>query len=412
MTRLSDKALANYMSADLPPPSARWQGFPAYNFVGGHNAPESIPTDLLRQATDRVLQREGHTLAFYGLESGPQGYKPLREFLAKKLHKYSAIRCTADDILITSGSLQAMDLINMAFLKPGDVVVAEESNYGGVKTRLARLGVEVVTVPLDDQGMQTDQLEKVLEKLSADGRTPRYIYTIPTIHNPTGSILSLTRRHHLLQLAETFDTIIFEDECYADLIWDQQRPPSLRGLDKSGRVVYIGTFSKTIAPAFRVGYMVADPAILAQILSLKTDAGSGALEQMVLAEFCQEHFDDHLLKLNGLLKRKLDHLTATLDEYFGTAIEYCYPPGGIFLWVKFPKAVDTTKLDAIAQADGIAVNPGKGWSWGHDASQYIRLCFASPDEQTIREGISRLAQLCQEEFQIPEVSANTSITQQ
>ena len=198
------------------PATDRWAGFPEFNFVGGHNDPDSLPVDKLIQACSDVLQREGKTLATYSLESGPQGYLPLREFLVEKLKKYSGMQCTADDILLNSGSLQAIDLINEALLTPSDTVIIEASNYGGVISRLHRLGVNIVTVNVDEQGMDTAHLERVLAELKSRMITPAYIYSIPTVHNPTGAIMSMQRREHLIALASEYNICLLYTSDAAD----------------------------------------------------------------------------------------------------------------------------------------------------------------------------------------------------
>ena len=390
----------------LPPHTAPWTSFPEYNFVGGHNDPGSLPIDKLTQACSDVLQREGKTLATYSLQSGPQGYSKLREYLVSKLKKYSGIDCQIDEILLTSGSLQAIDLINGALLQRGDTVVVEESNYGGVLSRLNQIGCEMVSIPVDEQGMQTDKLEEALTSLQIRGIKPTYIYSIPTVHNPTGTIMSSSRREHLLELANQFDIPVFEDECYADLIWSGERPDALYAMDNSSRVVHVGSFSKTIAPALRVGYVVAKWSLMKHLLPLKNDAGSGALEQMLLAEYCGEHFDQHLQELNRNLRAKLQALTNALDREFGTTAEFSSPPGGIFLWLKLPNEVDTNVLERVAASEGVAINPGSQWSLQRDSKQYLRLCFANPDIETIDAGISKLAQICFREFGIPVYSHN------
>ena len=400
---------SNVLRDGLPAAAQRFTGFPAYNFVGGHNAEEMVPVDDFRAAADAVLAREGETLGMYGLHSGPQGYGPLRGWLSDKLKRYAAIECAADDILLTSGSLQAMDLINDVLLQPGDRVIVEEDNYGGVFPRLARCGAEPVPVALDGEGMRMDALEAALDRLAAEGAKPKYIYTIPTVQNPTGTILPLERRKRLMELARSHDVPVFEDECYADLVWSGERPPALKALDEDGRVIHIGSFSKTIAPALRVGYIAAGWPILSRILSVKTDAGSGALEQMVLAEFCQKHFDGHVARLNERLEAKLDNLTAALDVAFGTSVDYDRPPGGIFLWVRMPDGVDTSRLAEVAEKAGVSVNPGAEWSRRPDAKRWIRICFANPPEATTRAGVEALARVCHDEFGVPEISGNVRL---
>src|ERR1700753_4248799 len=395
------------LPAGLPAAAVRWAGLAKYSFVGGNNDPEQVPLDGLIDALNAVMRREGRTLATYGLESSPQGYRPLRQFLSAKLKRDGGISCTADDILIVSGSLQALDLVNATLLARGDTVIVERDTYQGTLNRLTRLGVNTIGIPLDQDGMRMDVLANTLADLKSRGVAPKYIYTIPTVQNPTGTIMPEARRLELLALAEQYGVAAFEDDCYADLIWDGQRPPAIYAMSKSQNVIHIGSFSKSIAPALRVGYIVAPWSMLSRMLALKTDAGSGALEQMVLAEYCAPHFSTHVPKLTRGLRAKLDTLMEALNEQFGTAAEFEDPKGGIFLWVKLPDNVDTLKLYQAALAAGVAINPGPEWSTDRaGAGCRLRLCFASPSHQQIREGVAVLADVCRREFGVPERSSN------
>jgi 2-aminoadipate transaminase len=398
---------APLLPAGLPAPAARWTGLAKYSFVGGNNDPEQVPVDGLIEAVNAVLRREGKTLATYGLAHGPQGYRPLREFLSAKLKRDAGIDCVADDILVVSGSLQALDLVNATLLSRGDTVIMEQDTYQGSLNRLTRLGVNAVGIPLDHEGMRMDALETALAHLKRGGVTPKYIYTIPTVQNPTGTIMPEARRAELLKLSQSYGVPVFEDDCYADLIWDGRRPPAIYAMSRTGGVIHIGSFSKSIAPALRVGFIVAPWEMLSRMLALKTDAGSGALEQMVLAEYCTPHFTTHVPKLTRGLRAKLDTLMEALDEQFGTAAEFEDPKGGIFLWVKLPDKVDTLKLYQAALAAGVAINPGPEWSTSKaHANSRLRLCFASPSHEQIREGIAVLAEVCRKEFGVPARIAN------
>src|SRR5215813_14487037 len=398
---------ASLLPAGLPAPAAKWTGAPRYNFTGGNNDADQVPVDGLIAAAEAVLRREGRTLANYGLKSGPQGYRPLREFLARKLKHDAGISCTFDDVLIVSGSLQALDLINGVLLARGDTVIIEQDTYQGALTRLNRLGVNAVGIPLDQDGMRMEALAAALADLKRRNVRPKYIYTIPTVQNPTGTVMPEHRRSELLRLSLDYGVPIFEDDCYADLVWGGRRPPALYAMSKTGGVIHIGSFSKSIAPALRVGFILAGWQILSRTLALKTDAGSGALEQMVLAEFCAPHFEAHVPKLRRGLRAKLETLMAALNEQFGTAAEFDDPKGGIFLWVKLPDQVDTLKLYQSALAAGVAINPGPEWSTnaGHGKSR-MRLCFASPTKDEISRGIAVLAEVCRKEFGVPARIAN------
>jgi 2-aminoadipate transaminase len=313
--------------------------------------------------------------------------------------------------LITSGSLQAIDLINGVFLAPGDTAIIEQECYQGSINRLNRLGVNVVGIPLDRDGMRIDALSNALDDLKRRGIRAKYIYTIPTVHNPTGTIMPESRRAELLRLSQAHDVPVFEDDCYADLIWDGWRPPAIYAMSRNGGVIHVGSFSKSIAPALRVGYIVAGWDIVSRALAIKTDAGSGALEQMVLAEYCEPEFASHVTALTRALRSKLIALMEVLDEQFGTTAEFAEPKGGIFLWVKLPDAVDTMKLYQAALKAGVAINPGPEWSVDKGSSRcWMRLCFANPTAEEIREGIAVLAEVCRREFGVPTRSANIART--
>ena len=401
---------APLLAPGLPPAAGRWTGFARYNFIGGHNDAARVPVADLVAAANAVLSREGATLANYGLTSGPLGYRPLREFLVHKLKDDAAISCTADEILLTSGSLQGLDLVNGLLLSPGDTVIAEEATYFGTLSRLARRGVKVVGVPLDREGLRMDALAATLDDLKGRGIRPKFIYTIPTVQNPTGAIMGVERRLRLISLAEAHGVPIFEDDCYADLTWDGRRPPAIYGLSTSRNVIHIGSFSKTIAPALRLGFLVADWGVLSRLLPLKADAGSGALEQMVVAEYCRSHFRGHVPELVKTLRGKAEVMMAALAEQFGTSAEFDDPGGGIFLWIKLPDVVDTARLAQAALAAGVAINPGFEWSpdkaWGRSR---LRLCFANPSHDDIRDGVAVLANVCRREFGVPERIANVGV---
>jgi len=385
----------------------RWNGYLPYHFVGGNIDEQTIPVDELADAVDRVIRSEGHSMGKYGLENGPLGYLPLRQFIVENLKSRASMDVSAEDVLVTTGSLQALDLVNELLLESGDAVVLEAANYGGTLTRLERLNVEAIGVELDDGGMRMDHLRQVMADLDRQGRKAKFIYTIPTIQNPTATILSRDRRLEMLDIARQFDVPIFEDDCYADLIWSGERPEAIQALDTDNRVLYCGSFSKTVAPALRVGYLVAPWAVMQHVLPLKTDAGSGALEQMVLAEYLPQKFDDHVDGLVRMLKLKADAMVEALNENFGATAEFSQPVGGIYIWVTLPEHVDTRDLAVAAAAEGIAINPGPEWTvYGEQNRHRMRLCFGHPSIEVIREGVAKLADVCHQQYGVPLRSGN------
>ncbi len=400
---------AKLFSDDLPPAAPRWAPFPKYYFIGGNNDPEQIPIEGLIEAASSVLRREGSKLAIYNLGLGPQGYPGLRQFVADKCARQRGMAAPIDDIMITTGSGQGIDMISKLLVNPGDTVLVEEYCYQGAMNRFRKIGAKLEGMKLDGDGIDIDALADQLAALKARGITPKFIYTIPTVQNPTASIMPLDRRQALVALARQYNIAIFEDECYADLLWEGiEAPPALYALDP-GCVIHLGSFSKSLAPALRLGYVVAGWDIMSRLLPLKGDSGTGALDQMVVAEYFSKNFDQHLGHLNGVLHEKLETMMEAVAREFGAAAECWAPKGGIFLWIKLPALVDVRKLVKPAADAGIVFNPGPEWAVSADnSSNCLRLCFAMPSKQTIRDGVAELARVCYEQTGIPIRSGNVT----
>ncbi|NNC80575.1 MAG: PLP-dependent aminotransferase family protein [Acidimicrobiales bacterium] len=385
--------IAEHFRDDLPEAPGQWQSSPEFSFVGGHNDPANIPFSGLSEALVNVLRREGQNLAFYNLGGSPLGYEPLREFVISQLGARAGMTGGPDQVLMVSGSLQALDLVNEAMLSAGDTVLIEQATYGGMLSRLNRLGVTYVGIELDDGGIDLGHLRSMLEDLASQGVSPKYLYTIPTVQNPTGSVMPLERRRALLDLAREYSLPIFEDECYADLTWGCERPPSLRALDgDGGQVIYCGSFSKSVAPSLRLGYVIADDHVIRQLLALKTDAGTGSLEQLALAEYCPSNFESHVERLTDALKTKSDAMVDAVRSEFGPDVTVEAPMGGIYVWLTFPEGTDTASFSSAAASAGIEFNPGAEWStdpgWG---KRRLRLCFGAHSVEDIRAGVAALA---------------------
>lgn len=379
---------------------------PRILFDGGHNAPELIPSDALARAADDAIRAHGALLARYNLGHGALGFLPLRQVLADSLARYRAIATSAETVLVTSGSGQGLDLINATFVAPGDTVLVEEFTFHGAISRLRRAGAKLARVAVDEHGLRPDALARVLTDLDARGVRPKFLYTIPTVQNPTGTILPPERRREILAIADRFDLAIVEDDCYADLRWGPTRTAALHAL-RPERVIYVGTLSKTLAPALRIGYIVAEPGVLQQIAQSKRDGGTGALDQIVAAEYFAREHDAHLDRLIPALERKMRVMAAALREEFGTDVEFVEPEGGIFIWIRLPEGTDSRAFQAAAAAAGITYNPGTEWTADADAGRsFIRLCFAYNSEEEIREGVARLAQLSFEATGVPARGAN------
>ncbi len=383
---------------ELPPPSPKWGGHPRFNFIGGHSDPDMVPTEGFIESAERVFRGDPRNISMYNFSGGPQGILPLREFLVEKLGQHRGIDTTIDDVLITSGSGQGIELINEILLEEGDTAIVEAFSFSGALGNLRRRKVNIVGIDVDQDGMRMDHLAQALEDLRERGVLPKYIYTIPTLQNPTGTVLTMERRFRMLELSEEYGVPIFEDECYADLIFEGEYENAIRSLDDSNRVLHIGSFSKTLGPGTRLGYVVASWDVMSRLLSRKNDAGTGVMDQMIVGDYFAHHYEDHILEMRSALQRKCDVLSSALRESFGPSVEFEVPRGGMYLWVKLPDGVDSRQLEGPALREGIAFNPGPDWSADPDAAAgYIRLCFALPSEAEIREGVEKMADVFRRE---------------
>ena len=385
-------------SRGLPAPAGPWEGHPKYNFIGGHSDPEMVPMEGFVESAGRVFRGDPRNIAMYNFSGGPQGILPLREFVVDKLARDRGIETTVEEVLITSGSGQGIELINEILLEEGDTVIVEEFSFAGALGNLRRRKVNVVGVELDRDGMSMEHLERVLEELRSRGTRPKYIYTIPTLQNPTGTALTMERRLRLLELSQEYGVPIFEDECYADLIFEGECENAIRALDDANRVLHIGSFSKTLGPGTRLGYVVASWEVMSRLLSRKNDAGTGVMDQMIVGDYFANHYEGHILEVRAALQRKCGVISSALREYFGPEVEFETPRGGMYLWVRLPAGVDSRGLVGPAMREGVAFNPGPEWSVDPEAgANYIRLCFALPSEAEIWEGVGKLAEVFRRE---------------
>ena len=388
---------------DLPPAAGPWEGLYPYNFVTGHGSPELIPVDGFIESVTKALKKEGQNLAVYYSDGGPMGNMALREFLVKKLKKYRGIDVTVDEVMICSGSTQCILLINETLLEPGDTVITEMFTYSGAINNAKRAGANVVGIPMDDDGMRVDLLESKLAELKKQGIRPKYIYTIPTCQNPTATNMPMDRRREMLRISQEYGVPIFEDECYGDLIFDGEWEHAIRSLDDSNHVLHIGSFSKSLAPGVRLGYIVAPKDVANQMVSSKVDVGTNMITPMMVAGFLEENYEEHIEGVRDMLHRKRDVLIASFREHFGPTVEFYEPRGGMLMWFKFPEGVDTKKPLEAAKKQGLIYNPGADWSADPDnhGSNYIRICYGLPTEKEIRDGIELLAKVFHEELGIP-----------
>lgn len=375
------------------------------NFGAGRPDPLSFPSDALAEAAAKVISSRGAELVNY---PDGRGYEPLRVIASERFERGTGRAVPLEDIVLTSGSMQALQLITDAFAAPGDTIVTESFSYGGSLSVFRSRQVRIEPAPIDDQGLATDELEAVLKRL-VDGGTPaKFIYTIPTHHNPTGSILPLERRERLLELAGEFDTLVVDDHCYADLVFQSDPvPPNLYHLDEVGRVVYVGSFSKILGPGVRQGYFMAPEALQQRIMANKMDGGTNTLASMVVAEYLGDHIWDHIREVNEVMKARKDAVVESLAAHFsdlGEEVWWTDPPGGMFVWVRIPTATDTRKALQLAAGRGVYYSLGQSFSAANEDIPYLRIAFGFPTIEDIRKGVPILAE-CIREAQGKELAA-------
>jgi 2-aminoadipate transaminase len=361
------------------------------SLAGGLPAPELFPVDEYRRAFEWVLEADGPQAMQYGPS---EGYRPLRELIAERLGHFG-MSCAGDDLLITNGSQQALDLIGKMFLNPGDSVLVERPTYLGALQAFNQYQASYAIVPMDDDGMQVDEVERVLTDQRAGRATRRikFIYALPNFQNPTGRSMSLARRRRLVQLASHFGVPIVEDDPYGELRYEGEHLPTLKSLDTDGSVLYLGTFSKILAPGFRLGWVLASPEAMEGLLHGKqpSDLHTGMAQQMATYEVAKGGFvDQHVERLKSFYRERRDVMVRAIEEHFPTEAHYTRPAGGLFVWAELPRDVDTRELLIDAIQNKVAFVPGQGFHADLSGTNTMRLNFSNVPPDQLREGIRRL----------------------
>ena len=364
------------------------------SFAGGLPAPEVFPVARFEEACHRVLA----TQASAALQYGPtEGYRPLREFIVAHMARYG-ILASVDNVLVTSGSQQALDLIAKLLINRGDRILVESPTYVGALQAFDLMGAEYVTVPIDDNGLQTCEMEQALRS------GPKFMYILPNFQNPGGVTLSRERRDQLVSLSDKYGIPIIEDDPYGQLRYEGEHQPPLVVLDRTnltrdsgyklGNVIYLSTFSKVLAPGLRVAWIVAPPDVIARLSQIKqsTDLHTSSFTQMVVYEAARDGFiDDHVKLIRKVYTERRDAMLQALADFFPPEVSWTHPQGGLFLWVTMPPGIDSRKLLDSALRQNVAFVPGEAFFSAGDSGSHMRLNFSNAQPEMIREGIRRLS---------------------
>lgn len=363
------------------------------SFAGGLPDPATFPVRELKEITTHVLEHEANLALQYG---PTEGDARLRDELVKWMAK-DGIRCTRDQVLITIGSQQGLDIIGHVFLDPGDLIVVELPSYMAALQVFRAYRAEMVGVPQDDDGMRPDVLEATLSRLRTEGRRPKLIYVVPDFQNPSGVTMSHDRRQRLLELAREYHTLVVEDNPYRELRFEGIAPPPLAALDHEGRVIYLSTFSKTLCPGLRVAWMMASAELTRQCVTAKQgmDLCCPAFTQAIAREFCARgHIYTRVPDIVARYRRKRDVMLQALGREMPDGVTWTRPQGGLFLWVRLPEGMDTERLLPVAvEEEAVAYVVGSGFHADGGGKNAMRLNFSFPSEAEIEEGIRRLARL-------------------
>ena len=367
-----------------------------YDFAVAYPDPASLPLDGLAEGLAQALKEEGRDLAIYPDRSG---YRPLRELVAEKLAVDRDIHVSPDDVVIGSGSSQPIQLLAEVLVDPGDVVLTEDFVYSGTLNTLRRFRADVRGVECDGDGMLPDALEAAIVRAKGEGKPPKMIYTIPTFQNPQGWTATLERRQAMLELSHRHGVPILEDDCYVDLRYDGKDVTSIMSLDGAEHVMYVGSFSKIIAPGARLGYLVAPPDVLGRARGAKGGGGASQFASLAVHRYAAEHLADHIADINDVQRAKRDAMMAALGENLGSEAEWSQPEGGLFLWLSLRN--EGAELEAIREAAmdaDVGYLPGPNFAPdGVSGKNKARLCFGYNTPSEIHEGIARLAEVFERE---------------
>jgi len=363
------------------------------SFGGGLPAPELFPVRDFREACDWILTHDAESVLQYGTT---EGYPPLKDYLVEAMHKYD-VPAERDNVLLVNGSQQALDLLGKVFIDEGDEIVTCRPTYLGAIQAWNVYGPKFVTVPLDDDGMRMDELEQVL---TAHPKA-KFIYVLPNFHNPAGTTLTLERRYRLVELAAKHGAFIIEDDPYGELRFEGEDLIPICALHKEN-AVYISTFSKTLAPGLRLGWIVAPKAVIAKFVQAKqgSDLNTSTLVQYMAHDICSRGLiKPHVKKIREVYRERRNVMLQAMEEHFPPGVTWTRPQGGLFLWVRMPEQIDAEELLKVAIEEKVAFVPGNVfYPEGTDGRSCMRLNFSFCQPDVIREGIRRLGQAIKREM--------------
>jgi len=382
-------------AAPAMPRLAVREGDERISFVYGFPDPDSLPAGQVAAAATRALETRGQWALQYG---DTTGYPGLVDALREKLARDQGIEVGRENVLITAGGSQALGLVLDVLVDWGDTIVSEMPTWLGAVHTFRNVGANVVSVPIDEEGIAVEVVEQELARLRGEGTQPKLIYLISNFQNPTGRTTSLPRRRRLIELAHQYGTLILEDDAYFDLRYRGQPLPSLFALDGGRATMYLGTFSKTMGAGMRLGWLLAPAELIRKLAVLKVDGGTNVFGAHVAAEWVPEHLPEHVAHLRQVYRRRRDLMRDALERHMPAGTTWTDPDGGFFIWVTFPEGVDTVRMLPQARERGVDFLPGPACYSRPEGNRQMRLSFSFAGDEKIEPGIRIIGEIAKGEL--------------
>lgn len=366
----------------------KFTSLPGYiPFAAGNPAPEAMPSEAVAKIAADIMANDPIGALQYSVT---EGYTPLRDYLKKYMKEKHGVGRDFDELIITSGAQQVMNLASMVLCNPGDKIICENPSFIGSLNAFRSFGIKLVGVDIDDDGMNIEKLEAAIK----ENPDAKFIYTIPTFQNPSGTCMSLEKRKAVYSLAKKYGIIILEDNPYSDTRFAGEVLPTIKSMDEDGIVIYAGTFSKVISPGLRVGYAIAPKELIQKMVVCKqtSDVHTNIFGQMICHRFMTEtDYEAHLLRNSGIYRKKCELMCGLLDENLGKYVTYVKPDGGLFIWLRLPDDADMIKFCEAAVADKVATVPGTAFvADQNETSHCFRINYSTPTDEQIVTGMEML----------------------
>lgn len=358
------------------------------SFAGGLPAPELFPVDELKTVCNEVLNSQGQAALQY---STTEGYIPLRKAICKRMENLD-IKTSVDNIIIITGSQQALDLSGKVFIDEGDTIICESPTYLAAINAFKTYLPKFKEIPMDEEGMIMEELETILK----NNPDAKFIYTIPDFQNPTGRTMSLSRRKKLVELANKFDIVIIEDNPYGEVRFAGEKLPPVKHFDTEGRVIYLSTFSKIFAPGLRLGWICADKEIIEKYVPFKqsADLHTDIFSQMITSKYMEMYdIEEHIEKIREVYKHRRELMVQCIEKYFPENIKHTLPDGGLFIWIQLPTNIDASDVFTKALENNVAFVAGEPFFPNSNFKNSFRLNYSNMPDDRIVEGIKRLGEV-------------------